>query len=258
MLNARALALYGASPLPQNGTDRLCVAADNFVIAAARQCRSGQTLAAFTEIKPSQNDDGDLVAYLAEDSEYDDEQARVAAIQRLLAIAGYDMSPIDGIRGAKTDAALLQFIADNKLTPTAAGRSDFFDVLIAAARRPEGTGFVWCNETTHVVMAAVARRKRRGGDARLVSRRSGQMPAARGEGPGAQALQLRGSDRRQRPAGPARRTAADLGRRDNPVHPQRQVRIDRPQGLRRTGADCRPASPPSSWRAAAGTRLRFK
>src|SRR5947209_16125884 len=37
MLNARALGVYGASPIPQNGNDMLCVAPDNFVIAAARQ-----------------------------------------------------------------------------------------------------------------------------------------------------------------------------------------------------------------------------
>ena len=40
LLNARALGVYGASPIPQNGGDTLCIAPDNFVIAAARQCRS--------------------------------------------------------------------------------------------------------------------------------------------------------------------------------------------------------------------------
>jgi len=40
LLNARALGVYGASPLPQNGSDTLCVAPGNFVIAAARQCRN--------------------------------------------------------------------------------------------------------------------------------------------------------------------------------------------------------------------------
>src|SRR5579863_5622965 len=92
LLNARALAVYGASPLPQNGGDTLCVARDNFVIAAARQCRPGQTPAPFTQINPTKADDGNLVAYLAEDSEYDDDQARLAGIQRLLVIAGFDAS----------------------------------------------------------------------------------------------------------------------------------------------------------------------
>jgi len=46
---------------PQSGGDTLCVAPDNFVIAAARQCRSGQTPAPFTQVNPTQTDDGNLV-----------------------------------------------------------------------------------------------------------------------------------------------------------------------------------------------------
>jgi uncharacterized membrane protein len=154
-VHARALAVYGASPLPQGGHADLCIGGENFVIAAARSCsRPGQKLARFTAVKPSETEKG-LTAYLAEEAEYTDDQARDAAIQRLLVIAGYDATPIDGIRGAKTDAALLQFLQDNKLAATVAGRADFFDVLIAAAQRPDGVGFVWCNETSHVVMAAL-------------------------------------------------------------------------------------------------------
>ncbi len=110
LLNARALGVYGSSPTPQSGGDTLCIAPDNFVIAAARQCRAGQTPAAFTQINPTQADDGNLVAYLAEDSEYDDEQARLAGIQRLLVVAGYDAAPIDGVDGPKTQAALAAFL----------------------------------------------------------------------------------------------------------------------------------------------------
>ena len=116
LLNARALGVYGSSPIPQNGADTLCIAPDNFVIAAARQCRSGQTPAPFTKITPTQTDDGNLVAYLAEDSEYDDEQARLAGIQRLLVIAGYDAAPIDGVDGPKTQAALAAFLKSRGLT----------------------------------------------------------------------------------------------------------------------------------------------
>ena len=61
---------------------------------------------AFTEVKPTQSDDGNPVAYLAEGAEYDDEQARLAGIQRLLVIAGYDAAPIDGVDGPKTQNAL--------------------------------------------------------------------------------------------------------------------------------------------------------
>src|SRR5207237_9601059 len=70
LLHARALGVYGASPIPQNGSDTLCVAPDNFVIAAARQCRSGQTPVPFTHITPTQSDARNLVPYLAADPEY--------------------------------------------------------------------------------------------------------------------------------------------------------------------------------------------
>jgi len=154
-VHARALPVYGGSPLPQRGHADFCVGAENFVLPAAQRCnRPGQTMARFTAVKPGETDKG-LTAYLAEDAEYTDEQARDAAIQRLLVIAGYDANPIDGVRGDKTDAAITQFIADNKLENTAAGRSDFLDVLIAAAQRPGGAGFSWCNDTRDVVMAAL-------------------------------------------------------------------------------------------------------
>ncbi|MBB1090385.1 DUF1036 domain-containing protein [Rhodopseudomonas palustris] len=156
MLHARALAVYGASPIPQNGTDRLCITPENFVIAAARQCRSGQTLAPFTEIKPTQQDDGNMVAYLAEDSEYDDEQARLAAIQRLLVIAGYDAAPIDGVDGPKTQAALAAFLKSRGLKPDIVSAPDFFDTMIKAVESPSATGLTWCNDTRSRIMAAIA------------------------------------------------------------------------------------------------------
>jgi uncharacterized membrane protein len=156
LLNARALGVYGASPLPQNGSDTLCVAPGDFVIAAARQCRSGQTQAAFTQIKPTQADDGNMVAYLAEDSEYDDEQARLAGIQRLLVIAGYDAAPIDGVDGPKTQAALAAFLKSRGLASDIVGAPNFFTTMIDAVQSPSTTGLTWCNDTPHKVMAAVA------------------------------------------------------------------------------------------------------
>src|SRR5215207_8114628 len=127
-LHARAHAIYGPSPLPQTGHADLCVAQQgNFVVPAARQCRSGQRPARFTLVKPSEGEKGATVN-LAEEAEYTDDQARDAGIQRLLTIIGYDATPIDGIRGTKTDAALSQFVSDNKLAVTAAARSDFLVV----------------------------------------------------------------------------------------------------------------------------------
>ena len=156
LLNARALAVYGASPLPQSGGDTLCIAPDNFVIAAARQCRSGQTPAQFTAIKPTQTDDGNLVAYLAEDSEYDDEQAKLAAIQRLLVIAGYDAAPIDGVDGPKTQGALATFLRSRGLSGDVVNAQNFFETMVNAVQAPSPTGLTWCNDTPHKIMAAVA------------------------------------------------------------------------------------------------------
>jgi len=155
LLNARALGVYGSSPIPQSGGDTLCVAPADFVIAAARQCRAGQTPAPFTQINPTQADDGNLVAYLAEDSEYDDDQARLAGIQRLLVIAGYDAAPIDGVDGPKTQAALAAFLKSRGLTPDIVQAPNFFATMIDAVQAPSPTGLTWCNDTPHKVMAAV-------------------------------------------------------------------------------------------------------
>jgi uncharacterized membrane protein len=156
LLNARALGVYGASPIPQNGGDTLCIAPENFVIAAARQCRAGQTPAPFTQIRPTQTDDGNLVAYLAEDSEYDDEQARLAGIQRLLVIAGYDAAPIDGVDGPKTQAALTAFLKSRGLSADIVPSQNFFTTMIDAVQSPSSAGLTWCNDTPHKIMAAVA------------------------------------------------------------------------------------------------------
>jgi uncharacterized membrane protein len=156
LLNARALGVYGASPIPQNGSDTLCIAPDNFVIAAARQCRGNQTPAPFTQITPTRTDDGNLVAYLAEDSEYDDEQARLAGIQRLLVIAGYDAAPIDGVDGPKTQGALSAFLKSRGLAADVVQSPNFFTTMIEAVQKPSASGLTWCNDTPHKIMAAVA------------------------------------------------------------------------------------------------------
>ncbi|PWB58254.1 MAG: hypothetical protein C3F17_18930 [Bradyrhizobiaceae bacterium] len=155
-VHARALPVYGASPLPQTGHADLCVADGDFVIAAAGACnaRRGQRLARFTAVRPAETEQG-LAANLAEEADYSAEQARLAGIQRLLVLAGYDANPIDGIEGRKTSAALDQFLTDRRLGSEAASGAGFFDVLLAAVKSAEGIGFSWCNETAHTVMAAL-------------------------------------------------------------------------------------------------------
>jgi uncharacterized membrane protein len=155
-LNAHALGVYGASPIPQNGSDMLCTTPGDFVIAAARQCRAGQTPAPFTQVTPTPTEDGNMVAYLAEDSAYDDDQARLAGIQRLLLIAGYDAAPIDGVDGPKTQSALAAFLKSRGLTADIVQAPNFFATMIEAVQAPSPNGLTWCNDTPHKVMAAVA------------------------------------------------------------------------------------------------------
>jgi len=155
-VHARALAAYGPSPLPQAGHADFCVADGNFVIAGAKSCqtRTGQRLARFSQIKPSESEQG-LTAWLGEEADYDPAQARLAGIQRLLVVAGYDANPIDGLEGKKTSTALDQFVKDRRLPSDAANGPAFFQALLDAVKAADGVGFSWCNETSFPVMAAL-------------------------------------------------------------------------------------------------------
>jgi len=152
-LHARTPSVYGTAPLPQNGQADFCVRDGDFDIADARGCPTSQQTR-FSAAKPSDSPKGPVVN-LAEESDYDDVQARLAGIQRLLVIAGYDAYPIDGVPGAKTQAAIAKFLSDRKLAPDGAAAVNFFDTLIEAARNPEGIGFSWCNDTKYAVMASL-------------------------------------------------------------------------------------------------------
>lgn len=151
-VHARTPQVYGTAPLPQNGNVELCIRTDDFEIADGRGCPISQR-ARFTPARPSDSPKGPAIN-LAEEADYDDDQARLAGIQRLLVIAGYDANPIDGVQGAKTQSALNKFLSDRKLPATEATAENFFETLIAAAQNPEGHGFAWCNDTKYPVMAS--------------------------------------------------------------------------------------------------------
>lgn len=152
-VHARTPPVYGSAPLPQNGNAEFCIRDGNFEIGNARGCPVSQQ-ARFAAARPSDTPKGPAVN-LGEEADYDDAQARLAGIQRLLVIAGYDASPIDGVPGAKTTAALNKFLADRKLPAEAATATEFFATLLDAARNPEGRGFTWCNDSKYTVMAAI-------------------------------------------------------------------------------------------------------
>jgi uncharacterized membrane protein len=151
-VHARVPPVYGEAPsAPAQAT--YCVGTGRFTLTRPRNCGGGQSLARFTRVRPTETERG-LTVYLAEEAEYTDAQAHDAGIQRLLVVAGYDANPIDGIRASKTDNAIAQFLKDNGLPPTSAGRTDFFSILLDAAQKP-GVGFSWCNDVNATVMAAI-------------------------------------------------------------------------------------------------------
>jgi uncharacterized membrane protein len=152
-VHGRALPLYGTPPVPQDGQADFCVRTGDFDIPNGRGCPTGQQ-AHFSAAKPSDSPKGPVIN-LAEKADYDDVQARLAGIQRLLVIAGYDAYPVDGVQGAKTQAALTKFLNDRKLAADVASAPNFFDTLIDAASKPEGVGFSWCNDTKYAVMASL-------------------------------------------------------------------------------------------------------
>ena len=152
-VHARAPAVYGPAPLPEGSEAMFCVRDGDFEFPNGRGCTLSEQ-AHFAAAKPTDTDGGPTIS-LGEQAGYDDAQARLAGIQRLLGIAGYDANPIDGVDGAKTRGAIAKFLRDHNLAADAATRPDFFDTLIAAARDPKGAGFLWCNDSRYTVMAAV-------------------------------------------------------------------------------------------------------
>lgn len=154
LLHASAPPVYSDSPFARAGHAELCVSETDFLISGGACTGKGERKVRFTEIKPSQVD-GQWVATLAEEADYSAEQSRLAAIQRLLAMAGYEPGPVDGIAGALTDAAVAQFSKDAKLGTDAAASPAFLDALVEAAKKASGNGLVWCNETSFSIMAAL-------------------------------------------------------------------------------------------------------
>lgn len=152
-VHARTPEVYGSAPLPQNGNADFCIHDTDFKISDGRSCPLSQQ-ARFTPAKPSDSPKGPTVN-LAEEADYDDDQARLAGIQRLLVIAGYDANPIDGVQGAKTQGAIAKFLSDRKLPASEASAPTFFETLLKAAANPQGFGFSWCNDTHYPVMASL-------------------------------------------------------------------------------------------------------
>lgn len=154
-VHARTLPIYGTiEPLVPAQT-ALCVGEGEFLIAGARRCTGDkQRLVSFGAMQPSESENGKAV-HIAEPAGYAPEQAGLAAVQRLLTLAGINAEPIDGVAGPRTEAAIKQFLDERNLPAGAGETADLLDLLIAAVRDGAGPGLLWCNETAYPVMAAL-------------------------------------------------------------------------------------------------------
>jgi uncharacterized membrane protein len=153
-LHARTLAVYGPVKPLNAAQIELCVGQGDFLVAGARCGKAGENIVPFAEVRP-RDVEGRPTVLLAEPADYAADQARLAAVQRLLALAGYGVEPIDGLAGPRTDTALASFLRERGLAPDMASSPAFLDLLIDAVRENASRGLLWCNETAYTVMAAL-------------------------------------------------------------------------------------------------------
>ena len=133
-VHARALAVYGPVKPLNAAQIELCVGERDFLVAGARCSKAGEKIVPFAEVRP-RDVEGVPTVLLAEPADYAADQARLAAVQRLLALAA--------------------FLRERGLAPDAAASPAFLDLLIAAVRENASRGLLWCNETAYTVMAAL-------------------------------------------------------------------------------------------------------
>ena len=155
-LHTRTPDFYGEVPDPQSISRMFCIGRETFLIAGAENCdpQSGQ-LAPFSEVLPDR-DAQTTTTELTDINNWSLDEARRAAIQRLLDQAGYDAGKIDGSDSTRTTGALAAFLRDKQIGDSVLAGTRIFDVLIDAAKiRARENGVTLCNETPHRVLAAI-------------------------------------------------------------------------------------------------------
>ena len=154
-LFAESLDLYQGGVREWKGTTPLCVAGEaDFESDATEDCRlTNKTSREHFAVRP-----GEPVTRLVEPAEYGLERSIVAAQQRLLRDAGYDVSRIDGLAGRRTSRLLRQFRNDAGLDSGASEEALIRALMTAAANQQAAIGLEICNQSSATIWAAIATR----------------------------------------------------------------------------------------------------
>ncbi len=84
----------------------LCVGGSDFKVEVAGECREGTEVAKFNALRKNWNNTQKVDIYHPERRYANLFRTKVAGVQRLLSIAGYQLGVIDGVAGEKTVEAL--------------------------------------------------------------------------------------------------------------------------------------------------------
>ena len=135
------------------GTTPLCVdQAADFVADAIEDCRlTNRMQRGFFAVRPNEP-----VTKLVEPAEYGPRKAVIAAQQRLLQDAGYEISRIDGIAGRRTSRLLRSFRTDHDLASSLTGEPLLRAMIDVAREEGANTGLELCNGSTVSIWTAVA------------------------------------------------------------------------------------------------------
>ena len=145
-----------------SGNSQFCTLDGDFDIEGAEQCAlRGYDSADFLRIRTKPGKE--WATTFAEGSEYSDDQARIAAAQRLLKDNGFALNRIDGIAARNTLRAVEAFQRSANVPVTGRIDDELLEQLVARAEEEQkAAGLDLCNRTGTLVWAAIGYKN--GGD----------------------------------------------------------------------------------------------
>jgi uncharacterized membrane protein len=151
-LFAESLGLHQGGVREWKGDTPLCVDSDDFTSDATIDCRLANLVTRdYFAVRP-----GEPVTTLIEPEKFGPDRAVIAATQRLLRDAGYDITRIDGRIGRKTSRILRTFRQEAELAANAEGEPLLRALMQAARNAKDSVGLEVCNESSRTIWAAIA------------------------------------------------------------------------------------------------------